>query len=160
MPSLPSVAGELVQRLANYGIDEEARLRLRRMLALVEPMIAPAMDDTIAGGKRLPHVAALWSAHGEDIKRIEAEHLRTLFAAGFDADYLDRCRRTVREETALGFESRARMQCASSLLRAGNPVIARRHRFSAATAVKKCSLLGRALLFDLATTSTFYLETV
>src|SRR5262249_6791268 len=59
-----------------------------------------------------------------------------------------------------GFESRARMQCAATLLNASNPIIARRHRFSAATAVKKCSLLGRALLFDLATTSTFYLETV
>jgi hypothetical protein len=160
MPSLPPVAGELAHRLANYGIDEEARLRLRRMLALIEPVIAPAMDHTIACGMRLPHVAALWSAHGEDIKRIEAEQLRSLFGANFDDGYLDRCRRTVREETALGFESRARMQCASSLLHAANPVIARRHRFSAPTAVKKCALLSRALLFDLATTSTFYLEAV
>src|ERR1700731_4579432 len=118
MPSLPPVAGELAHRLANYGIDEEARLRLRRMLALIEPVIAPAMDHTIAGGMRLPHVAALWSAHGEDIKRIEAEQLRSLFGAHFDDGYLDRCRRTVREETALGLESRARMQCASSLLHA------------------------------------------
>jgi Methyl-accepting chemotaxis protein (MCP) signalling domain len=160
MPSLPPVAGELAHRLANYGIDEEARLCLRRMLALIEPVIAPAMDHTIACGMRLPHVAALWSAHGEDIKRIEAEQLCSLFGALFDDGYLDRCRRTVREETALGLESRARMQCASSLLHAANPVIARKHRFSAPTAVKKCTLLSRALLFDLATTSTFYLETV
>jgi methyl-accepting chemotaxis protein len=160
MSSLPPVAGELAQRLANYGIDEEARLRLRRVLALIEPLIAPAMDHTIACGKRLPHVAALWSAHGEDIKRIEAEHLRTLFAADFDAGYVERCRRTVREETALGFESRARMQCAASLLRAGGRALARMHRFSAPRAVAKTSLIARALLFDLATTSTIYLETV
>jgi methyl-accepting chemotaxis protein len=160
MPSLPPVADELAQRLANYGIDEEARLRLRRVRALIEPVIAPAIDYTIAGGKQLPHVMALWSAHGEEFKRIEAEHLRALLAADFDAGYIERCRRTVREETALGFESRARMQCAASLLRASGRAIARKHRFSAVSAMKKVSLIGRALLLDLATTSTFYLETV
>jgi hypothetical protein len=35
---------------------------LRRVLALIEPLIAQAMDHTIACGKRLPRVAALWSA--------------------------------------------------------------------------------------------------
>jgi methyl-accepting chemotaxis protein len=160
MPSLPPVAAELAQRLANYGIDEEARVRLRRMLALIEPVIAPAMDRTIADGKRLPHVTALWSAHGEEFQRIETAHLLTLFAADFDAGYLERCRRTVREENALGFESRARMHCAASLLRASGRVIARKRRFSAAGAIKDSSLIARALLLDLATTSTFYLETV
>ena len=160
MPSLPPVAGELAQRLDNYGLDEGARLRLRRMLPIIAPVIAPAIDHTAAGGKRLPHVAALWSAHGEDIKRIECEHLHTLFAADFDAAYIECCRRTVRAETALGFESRARLQCAASLLRASTPVIARKHRFSPARAIDDGLLLARALLFDLATTSTFYLETV
>ena len=160
MPNLPPVAGELALRLDNYGLDDRARTRLRRIHPILEPLIALAIDHTIAGGKRLPHVAALWSAHGEDIKRIEAEHLRTLLAANFDAAYIDRCRRTVREETALGFESRARMQCAASLLRASTAAIARKHRFSAAGAIEQGLLLARVLMFDLATTSTFYLETV
>jgi methyl-accepting chemotaxis protein len=160
MPSLPPVAAELALRLANYAIDERARGYLRRMLPLVEPLIGPALDDTIAGGKRLPHVAALWSTHGNDVKRIEIAHFRALFAADFDAGYLDCCRRTVEAETSLGFESRARMQCAAALLHAAGPVIARRHRFSADAAIRRTSLIGRALLFDLATTSTFYLDIV
>jgi methyl-accepting chemotaxis protein len=157
---LPPVAGELSQRLANYGIDDEGRSLLRRMRGLVEPLIAPAMDETIASGMRLAHVKALWSAHGQDVQRIEAAQFCALLAADFDDGYLERCRATVREETALGFESRARMQCAASLLRAAAPALARKHRLSAATAVKLSSLLARALLVDLATTSTFYLETV
>src|SRR5262249_23022009 len=144
MPSLPPVAAELAQRLANYGIDEEARLGLRRVRAIIEGAIAPAVDQTIAGGKRLPHVAALWSAQGEEFKRIEAEHLRALFAADFDASYIERCRRAVREETALGFESRARTQCAATLLRVSGRVIARKHRFSTASAIEQSSLIGRA----------------
>jgi len=160
MPSLPPVAGELAQRLANYGIDDAARVRLRAMAALIEPLIAPVIDETIAGGLKLPHVNALWSAHGAEFKRIESEHFRALLAADFDAGYIARCRRTVAEESALGFESRARMQCAASLLSAAGPVLARNRRFSAAAASKKNSLLARALLFDLATTSTFYLEGV
>src|ERR1043166_3091358 len=78
------------------SLDDGARARLRRIRSIIEPLIAPAIDHTIACGKRLPHVAALWSTHGEAIKRIEVEHLRTLFAADFDAAYIDGCRRTLR----------------------------------------------------------------
>jgi len=95
MPSLPPVADELAQRLANYGIDDAARVRLRAMAGLIEPLIAPVIDETIAGGLKLPHVNALWSAHGAEFKRIESEHFRALLAADFDAGYIARCRRTV-----------------------------------------------------------------
>src|ERR1700730_9890594 len=88
MPSLPPVAGELAQRLANYGIDDEARVRLQAMWAALEPLIAAVIDETIAGGRKLPHVEALWSAHGQEFKRIESEHFRALFAADFDAGYI------------------------------------------------------------------------
>jgi len=159
MGNLPAVAGELAARLANYAIDDPARLLLRGMRPYLEPLIAPAMDDVMACAANLPHVAALWAKHGHDIKRIEADQFRAVLSGDFDAGYLARCRQTVEQETALGFEARARMQCAASLQRAAAPVIARKYPFAAA-AVRRISLLANAMMFDLATTSTFSLQTV
>ena len=159
MGTLPPVAGELAARLVNYAIDDRARLLLRELRPIVEPLIDPAMDAVIASAARLPHVAALWAKHGDAAKRIEAAQFRALLAADFDAGYLAQCRRTTDQQTALGFESRARMHCAASLLRAAAPVVARRYPFSPA-AVRRISVLADAMMFDLATTSTFYLQTV
>jgi methyl-accepting chemotaxis protein len=159
MGTLPPVAGELAARLVNYAIDDRARLLLRELRPIVEPLIDPAMNYVIASAASLPHVAALWAKHGDEAKRIEAEQFRALLAADFDAGYLAQCRRTIDRQTALGFESRARMHCAASLLRAAAPVIARRYPFSPA-AVRRISLLADAMMFDLATTSTFYLQSV
>jgi methyl-accepting chemotaxis protein len=157
MEKLPPVAAELAARLANYALDERARLMLRALRPLVEPLIEPAMDQVMLGAARLPHVAALWAKHGQDVKRIEAGHFRALLAAGFDASYLEQCRQTAGQETALGFESRARMQCAATLLHEAARALARKYPISTAAAVRT-SLLARAILFDLATTSTFHLQ--
>jgi methyl-accepting chemotaxis protein len=154
---LSPVAAELAPRLANYAIDESARRVLRRLRPLAEPLIEPAMDYTIACAARLPHVAALWAKHGEEVKRIETVQFRALLAADFDAAYVEQCRRTVERETALGFEGRARMHCAAALLHATSGALERKHRFFS-MGLRRTSLLARALLFDLATTSTFYLD--
>jgi methyl-accepting chemotaxis protein len=159
MGNLPAVAGELAARLANYAIDDPARLLLRDMRPFLDPLIAPAMDDVMACAAKLPHVAALWARHGHDIKRIEADQFRAVLSGNFDAGYLAHCRQTVEQETALGFESRARMHCAAALQRTAAGVIARKYPFAAA-AVRRTTVLSNAMLFDLATTSTFALQTI
>jgi methyl-accepting chemotaxis protein len=159
METLPPVAGELAARLANYAIDERARGLLRGLRPIVEPLIEPALDEVIAGSARLPHVAALWAKHGADMKRVEAGQFRALLSGGFDASYLEACRQTVRAEAALGFESRARMNCAAVLLRASAKALARKYPVSTGAA-KRTSLLARVMLFDLATTSTIHLASI
>ena len=159
MDELPTVAGEIATRLDNYALDDRARLLLRRLRPIVEPLIEPSLDDVIVCAARLPHVAALWAKHGADMKRIESSQFRALLSANFDASYLEQCRQTARQETALGFESRARMQCASALLRATARLLVRKYPLSSAAA-KRISLLSRAMFFDLATTSTFHLQAV
>jgi methyl-accepting chemotaxis protein len=153
---LPPCAPELEARLANYGIDQHARVLLREMCPMIEPLAEAALDRVIAGTANLPHVAALWAKHGQDMKRLETIQLRSLLSANFDAAYLECCRATVEQETALGFEARARLNCASALLESAELNLGRRYRF--ASGVAHLSVLSRALLFDLATTSTFYLQ--
>src|SRR5438105_15557000 len=113
----PTIAPELVQRLANYALDEPARRLVRSLAPLVEPQLHAAIDQVLAGAVKLPHVAELWTKHGDDMRRIEIAQYRALMAAEFDARYLDTCRSTIEQETALGFESRARINCGAAVLR-------------------------------------------
>ncbi|HXW26287.1 MAG TPA: methyl-accepting chemotaxis protein [Xanthobacteraceae bacterium] len=159
MDNLPAVAGDIAARLANYEIDDRARLLLRRLRPIVEPLIDPAMDRARSYAGKLPHAAALWAEHGQEIAQLEAGQFRALLTADFDAGYLERCRQTAERETALGAESRLRMQCAACLLAAAAATLIRQHPFASA-AGERISLLARAMLFDLATTSTLYLQSV
>ena len=159
MDKLAEIASEIADRLSNYGFDDGARLRLRQLRPIVDPLIDPAMAQAGMRGARLPYAAALWAKHGSEVRQIEATQFRALLSADFDSVYLERCRQTAERETVMGFEARMRMQCAACLLDAASPVIARKYLFSSAAA-DSISLLSRAVLFDLATTSTLYLRSV
>jgi methyl-accepting chemotaxis protein len=149
------VAPDLVQRLLNYGLDERARLLLREAAPLIEPLIGPAIDEVIVGARKLPHVAEVWGRHGAEVARIEVTQLQTLLTGEFDERYLETCRATTERETALGFEGRARMNCAGVLIKNASQAIARRHRFGGAR--ERITIVSQALMFDIATTATFFL---
>jgi hypothetical protein len=89
-----AIAPELTQRLTNYALDEHARVLLRQLGPLVEPLLGPTVDRVIAGAVKLPEVAELWQRHGAEMRSIEIEQFRTLLAAEFDAAYLARCHAT------------------------------------------------------------------
>jgi methyl-accepting chemotaxis protein len=153
---MAEIAPELVQRLSNYGLDERARLLLRSMAPFVEAVFGPALDQVIAGAVKLPHVADVWQRHGSDIRRIEIAHFQTLLKAEFDAGYLECCRSTIKQQIALGFEGRSRINCGALIAKAASVIIARKFRFS--RAVERMAILSQAISFDLATTSTYYLQ--
>ena len=83
-----------------------------------------------------------------------------LLKAEFGPHYLNCCRNTIEQETALGFEGRARMNSAAAVLRTAIAVLRRKHRFSPGTLADRINVLSQAIFFDLATTSTFYLQRV
>ena len=158
--TLPPVSPELAARLANYLIDDQARLKLREMSALLDPHLGPAIDEVIAGAALLPQVAELYERHGHEFRRIEIVQFRELLKAEFGNPYLECCRNTIEQETSLGFEGRSRMNSAAAVLRTAIVVLKRRHRFRAAQLADRINVLSQAIFFDLATTSTFYLQRV
>jgi methyl-accepting chemotaxis protein len=153
---MPEIAPELAQRLSNYGLDERARTLLRKTAPFIEPVIGHALDHVIAGAVKLPYVADLWRQHGNEMRAIEMAHFQTLLRAEFDARYIDCCRSTIERQIALGFETRARMNCGALITKAASIVIARKFRFSGAA--ERTATLSQAISFDLATTFAYYLQ--
>jgi methyl-accepting chemotaxis protein len=130
---------------------------LRQLAHVVEPLIGPAIEQVVAGAVMLPHVADLWRRHGLEMRRIENEQFKALLRAEFDRAYLERCRATVNEETALGFESRARVNCGVMVIRKASEAIANRFWRGG---IERLTVLSQATSFDLSTTSTYYLQIV
>jgi methyl-accepting chemotaxis protein len=146
-----------VQRLTNYGLDEHARVLLRQLAPLIEPIIGPMIDAVTAGAMKMPRVGDLWRRHGAEMCRIETAQFTALLRAEFDTGYLEQCRATVEQETALGFEGRARLTCGAVLMRLAAPAIARQSWRGGA---ERTAVLSQAILFDLTTTSTYKLQSV
>jgi methyl-accepting chemotaxis protein len=157
---LQPVAPEIAARLANYELDDQARVLLREMAPLVEGELDRAIDQVVAGAARLKAVAVLYERHHGDFRRIEIAQFRAMLTANFDAGYLERCRATIEEESRLGFEGRARLNSGAAVLRNAVAALGRKHRFSPATMTERTRVLSQAIFFDLATTSTFHLERV
>ena len=157
---LPPCAPELQPRLENYDIDDGARHLLGRMRSQILPLFDTIFDRIKAGPSKfkLPYLQERWSKHGEDFRQIEKVQLGALLSGLFSDAYLDCCRDTVRREMAIDFDMRARMFLAAGIIKAAPSVL--RGAWSASQLSELIALLSRALIFDQATTSNFYLEQV
>ena len=155
---LPKVAPELAARLANYNIDDRARTVLQELAPVLEPHLGAAVDEVIAGAAKLTQVAETYRKHSGEFRRIEIGQFQEMLRADFGPHYLNCCRNTIEKETALGFEGRARMNSAAAVLRKAIAVLRQKHRFTPATLADRIDVLSQAIFFDLATTSTFYLQ--
>jgi len=156
--TLPPVVPELAARLANYTIDDRARHILRDMALLLDSHIGGAIDEVITGAAKLPQVAEVYKQHNHEFRRLEIAQIQELLKAEFGLQYLERSRNTSEQQTSLGFEGRARMNSAAAMLRMSIAVLKRKHRFSPGALADRVNILSQALYFDLATTSSFYLQ--
>ncbi len=158
--SLPKVAPELAARLANYTLDDRSLLLLREIAPLVDAHLEAALDQVIAGAANLPKVAAVYAKHSAEIKRIEIAQFRAMLRADFGTNYLECCRQTVEDETKLGFEGRARINAGAAVFRVAVVQLARKHRFSPKALAERSRVLSQAIFFDIANTSTIFLQRV
>ena len=158
--SLPPVDPSIAARLANYELDDRARMVLREMAPLLRDAVDTGIGEVISGATRLKAVAATYKSHGAEFRRIETAQFHTLLSGEFDARYLDCCRHTIEQESKLGFEHRARLNSAAAVFRNAITTLAPKHRFAPARLADRLRVLSQALFFDLATTSTFLLQRV
>jgi methyl-accepting chemotaxis protein len=141
-------------------IDDRSRGVLKELAPPLERHLGSAVDEVIAGAARLQQVAEVYKKHGSDFRQIEIAQFQEMLMADFGSHYVSCCRNTIDREAALGFEGRARMNSAAAVLRTAIAVLRREHRFSSAKLADRIGVLSQALFFDLATTSTFYLQRV
>jgi methyl-accepting chemotaxis protein len=145
-------------RVALYQLGGGAQGSLRAIRQLAQPILPIAVDRFITGSSRLPHVGTIYLQYKDEFKRTELAQFEALLAGTFDADYIETCKRTVQQYRNFGIQTRARLYVGSVVLAAIVGALIRKHRFSVAAAVGQSDLICRTIMFDIATTTTLYLD--
>jgi methyl-accepting chemotaxis protein len=151
---------ELAPRLAAYGLDDSARLKLQRLWPILEPHLPAAIDAFIASASKIPQIAATFAKHHARIHELELGHHRHLLAGRFDDAYIEYCQYSAREHAAVGVESRVRLNSGCVVLRRMMDVIARRYWYSAKSVATYSKLITQAVMCDAALSSTLHLQLV
>ena len=151
---------ELAPRLQAYGLDEHARERLQRLWPVLEPHLPAAIDAFVESASRIPQIAATFAKHHRRIHELELGQYRHLLAGRFDDAYAESCQHSAREHAAIGVESRVRLNSGCVVFRRLTDVIGRQYWFSPSTIAAHSKLLGQAIFFDAAITSTLHLKIV
>src|SRR5215471_8481772 len=95
-------------RYALYELDPSTRERIKTLWPIIEPHLDKAVDVILDAAMRLPSISAIVEQHRSLVKSLEISHLKALLNGDLDAQYLESCRKTVEQESALGFDARLR----------------------------------------------------
>jgi methyl-accepting chemotaxis protein len=155
-PKLPS---DFAVRLALYKLDGRAAGILQAIRRVAEPRLPSAIDQWIAEASNLPHVGAIYLQHKDDFKRTEMAQFQALLAGRFDASYIEACHTTAKLYEKFGIPSRARLYLGYIVLTAIIESVIRKHWVSAAKVVEHFDTICRAIMFDIAATTTLHLDT-
>src|SRR5579885_871809 len=145
-------------RYGLYGLDAQARSKIKDIWPTVAPHLQQAAEHIVAGMAALPHISKIAVRHKELIKSLELSHLTALLSGDLDRHYLQSCRKTVEQEAAIGLDGRFRMTAGNYVLRAALEALARRYRFSTGRLVESAKLISEVIAFDVANAMTLHRE--
>lgn len=145
-------------RYALYGLDARARDKIRELWPTVAPHLDKAVEDILDAAGNLPNVSPIVVRHRALIKKLELAHLEALLNGNLGADYLESCRKTVEQESGLGFDARLRSTAGNYVLREAMDAFARKHPVSRAAVIENTKLISQIIAFDVANAMTLHRE--
>jgi methyl-accepting chemotaxis protein len=151
-------------RRAVYEIDGDACATLAELWPVVAPHLDGAITEFINSTSKLTPVGNIVDAgkivreHRDAIKAFEMAHFKTLLSGKLDEEYAESCRRTVEQETAVGFDARVRCNVGNCVLRFLLDVLVRKQPFTSAKLVKRVRVVSQVVTFDIANAMTLHRE--
>ncbi|HEX5212941.1 MAG TPA: methyl-accepting chemotaxis protein [Pseudolabrys sp.] len=141
-----------------YDLSPGARDEIRQIWPTVAPHLDRAVDAILDATAVLPKIGAVVEPNRQHIKQLELSHLKALLGGELDESYFESCKKTVAQESALGFDGRLRSTAGNYVLRAAVDALARKHRFSPAKLAAAAKLVSQVIAFDVANAMTLHRE--
>ena len=157
MPQSTPIQG-VETRYALYELDAQARRAIKHIWPTIAPHIDKAVDAILDATAGILHISAIVAQHRTLIKALEVSHLEALLNGELDGRYFESCRKTVEQESALGFDARLRSTAGNYVLRAAIDALTRKHRFSPRKLAESAKLVSQAIAFDVANAITLHRE--
>jgi methyl-accepting chemotaxis protein len=157
MPQSKLIQG-VDSRYALYDLDARARGAIKQIWPTIAPHLDKAVDSILDAAATLPNISAIVAQQRAQIKKLEVSHLEALLSGDLGSHYFESCRKTVEQESALGFDARLRSTAGNYALRAAIDALARKHRFSPRKLAESAKLLSQVIAFDVANAMTLHRE--
>ena len=141
-------------RMRLYDLDAKALRLLKAEAPFLQAALEAGLKTFLAKERENPAVADLFRTEGENINRLERDHLRLVLSGQFDAEYVVSSRRLSARLDRLGVYARTRLFAANQVERAVLDAARRRWRFSTGRAVALTQVVRSVLDFDVAITMT------
>jgi methyl-accepting chemotaxis protein len=154
--TIPGFQAGFASRRQLFGLDERGCELMARTWPLIAPHLAGAIEAILAACKDMPHVADVVGAHRDLIRRLETSHFEALLRGTFDKHYIESCRNTVEQESALGLDARMRSTAGNFVLRAAMQALTRQYRFSPRKLAEAALVASQAIGFDVSNAMTLH----
>ena len=146
-------------RLKLYRLDEAVCRRAAALWPIVRPALADAMASFHAAECENPAISGLFQRHGEEICRLEGDHLALLLRGRIDATYVASSERLAAEYERLGVYARTRLLAGNMVHSTAMAAISRRYPFRGRRIAAIGADLANLLDFDIAITLTVQMDT-
>ncbi len=143
-------------RVRFFCLDERAQSLMKEIWPLIAPRVEDAIDDILAAAGNMPLIATAIAENRDLIKALEASHFEALLGGGLDNHYVESCRRTVVQESAVGLDARMRSSAGGFVLRAALKALARKHWFSPRKLVDRAIVVSQLIAFDVSNAMTLH----
>jgi methyl-accepting chemotaxis protein len=145
-------------RLEHFSLDTRARSLMRETWPLIAPHLDAAIDNVVIATRKLPRIAPVVIQHEDLIRRLEASHFKALLSGELDQRYVESCRQTVEQETAIGIDGRMRSSAGNSVLCVTLRALARKYPFSPRKVIERAMVISRVIALDVSNAMTLHRE--
>jgi hypothetical protein len=145
-------------RLEHFNLDARARSLMRETWPVIAPHLEAAIDNVVFATRKLPRVAPVVVQHEVLIRGLEASHFKALLGGELDRRYVESCRRTVEQETAIGIDSRMRSSAGNFVLCAALKALTRKYPFSRRKVIERAMVVSRVIAIDVSNAIALHKE--
>jgi methyl-accepting chemotaxis protein len=143
-------------RVRFFGLDERARGIMQETWPLIAPQLENAIDAILAAADGMPIMAPVVAKHRSLIKRLETAHFQALLGGALDTRYVESCRHTVEQETAIGIDGRMRSSAGNFVFRAALMGLARKYWYSPRRLADRAIVVSQVIALDVSNAMTLH----
>jgi len=143
-------------RIQFLGLDERAQSIMKETWPLIAPCLEEAIEGLLAAAGSMPLMAPVIAKNRDLLKKLEASHFEALFGGRLDSAYVESCRRTVAQESAIGLDSRIRSSAGNFVFKSVLKALARKHWWSPGKLADRVSVVSQVIALDVSNAMTLH----
>jgi methyl-accepting chemotaxis protein len=141
-----------------YRLDDRAADILKQTWPVISVCLEVVIEKFLIEARDVSLMAGAIARNSNALKQLEMAHFEALLSGDLGKHYVDLCRKTVRDEAAMGLDARIRSSAGNHVLTGAIRAISRKYRLSPASMAERCCVLSQVIGFDIANAMTLHLE--